>query len=228
MDSGFLFGMPYFKYKVDPSSYNKSELIDDIEKNYSMSPFRNKWGNLSNFHHSYDDENNQDFVTIDYDRLIPVYSEIIQDFVTNQLELSKAVSWRYTIDNYTCSKGGQSMNRHNHMPSMFSAIHYVKFNPEQHLGTTFYNGNSYSEYTNAIYFGQNIKQFSANARNFFETKTSNNSWLFEKWRFNVEEDDFIITPSLLSHAVEYSNPDPSMDCRITIALNILLEEVEER
>lgn len=222
MDSGVLFGMPYYKYKVDPSRYNKSELIQNIERNYELDPHRNKWDNVSNFHHSYNDGDNQDFVTINYDSLIPVYSEIVHKFVGEDLNLTQPVRWKLIIENYTCSKGRQNMNRHNHLPSMFSAIHYVKFNPEQHLGTTFHNGNSYVDYLNGLCLGDEIRNI-----NYFSSQDINNSWLYGTWHLKVEEDDLIIVPSLLNHSVECSKLLHTEDCRITVAFNIKLEVLEE-
>ena len=36
-----LFGCPIYKVKIDPSSYDKDQILSDIEHNYNLNSFRN-------------------------------------------------------------------------------------------------------------------------------------------------------------------------------------------
>ena len=63
------FGLPYYKTKIQPRSYDKEQIIKTIEDNYSQSSYRNEWDkndlNKSNFHHSNSDESNSTFAKVD-------------------------------------------------------------------------------------------------------------------------------------------------------------------
>ena len=57
-----MFNVPYWKYSVDPKSYDKDIILADIEHNYSLDNNRNKWDGKnylnSNLHHSNRDIDN--------------------------------------------------------------------------------------------------------------------------------------------------------------------------
>ena len=105
------------------------------------------------------------------------------------------------------------MQRHIHTECAFSAVHYVKFNKKEHMGTTFHNRNSYVDFLPTL------------REKFYEIKSTNditNSWAMENWTFDVEEDEICFSPAILQHSVSQPKGD---DLRITIAMNIdVLEE----
>ena len=104
------------------------------------------------------------------------------------------------------------MQRHIHTKCAFNAVHYVKFNKKEHMGTTFHNRNSYVD------FLPNLRE------KFYEIKSANditNSWAMENWTFNVEEDEICFSPAVLQHSVSQPKGD---DLRITIAMNIDISE----
>ena len=51
-----MFNVPHWKYTIDPNSYDKDKLLEDVNHNYSLDKSRNKWdkGNFlaSDLHHS--------------------------------------------------------------------------------------------------------------------------------------------------------------------------------
>ena len=56
-----LFGLPIYKTKIDPDSYDKKKLLSIMKKNYNLGP-RNNFDQInSNVHMSYADEKNSKF-----------------------------------------------------------------------------------------------------------------------------------------------------------------------
>ena len=69
-----LFYCPIYKIRIDPNSYDKEKIINDIKYNKSLKNTRNDShqiiGNISDIHHSYNDHENVNFRTINYKKLI--------------------------------------------------------------------------------------------------------------------------------------------------------------
>jgi len=213
----FLFGIPYFKEKINPELYDKKKLIQNIEYNYKIEPFRNKWNLNENFHQSYFDENNSKFLTINYQELYPLYEEKVFDFFS-QLKLKDNLKLRLKIVNYTCSQEEQSMEFHIHYPSFFYGIHYLQFDSEFHTPTIHQNSHEFSKYSDVFHNG---------VEKLFDETDIDNSWLYRSYRLATEEDDFLIVPSTIFHGVpkSYSNSSNNQKnkLRITIAMNIFID-----
>lgn len=202
-----MFGVPYYHSKIDPASFNKSQILADITENYNKSSFRNKWDNQSNLHHSYNDSNNEDFKKIDYQELFPIYTKEISKFLDEYSEVR--VRFRYDVENYTCMAKNQFMREHDHPNSDFSAVHYVKFNNTEHKPTTYVNPAHWALYGSRIV---SKKMNDISHSNFVK-----HSWFWDKVNLEVSEDDFVITPAPLKHLVEIQT---SEELRIAIVLNI--------
>ena len=124
----FLFGVPFYKSTVNPHRYNKLELIDNITHNFNLNPKRNEWDKTNTeVHHSYGDELNVDFKKPNYDSLIPIYKEHVENFLDQYFDVN--IEYYFEIANYTCFGKNQYMAMHNHPRTCFSGIHYIKFNP---------------------------------------------------------------------------------------------------
>lgn len=206
-----IFGIPYYKNKINPLSYKKEEIIRTIEENYKRSSFRNKWGHGDdNIHHYYNDVENSDFLSIDYNELAPLYILEINNFL-NELPLKKVLNYKLKIENYTATANNQSMSSHHHIPSLFYCIHYLKFDPESHKPTAHSNSHEFSKYFLNLYPG---------IYDFFDESDINNSWVHEWYSLNTEEDDFLIMPSVISHQLKGSL---SNSLRISIAMNVYLD-----
>jgi len=210
-----MFNIPYWKYTIDPKSYDKNIILADIEHNYSLDNNRNKWDGKnylnSNLHHSNRDIDNPKFKKINYKLLIPVYHNLFDRFCKT-LELTSTFKYTFQITNYTAMKSGQYMRPHNHIgDSDFTCIHYVKFNPKKHQSTVFHNANHWAD--DYQYLRPNLYK----KLNFENEK---HSYLLKYYKLPTKEDDFVITPSSLIHEVP---PFKSDELRVTLVVNLSIK-----
>ena len=211
-----IFGCPIYIIKVDPNSYDKQSLLKTIESNYSKDSYRNKFDkDQSNLHHSFSDELNPKFEKVDYNKvgLVDVYKKIFDNFCNNTLKTKDRFSYEYKIENYTASNKNQYFRSHHHLPTAdFSSVHYIKFDKAQHEKTNFFNHNDFSSYSQ--FFSKGLYDVS-------DESVPENSYLFETWRFTVEEDDLVIFPAALKHEVPkgLTNTDK---LRITVSTNLMI------
>jgi len=209
-----LFGIPIYKTKIDPSLYDKENIVSTIKKNYNIGP-RNRHSNYStDMHMSFDDEKNNQFEKIDYKKLKKVYDNIFNNFVKS-LELNHKgnIHCNYVILNYTASNKNDYMGEHNHLPDDdFACVHYLQMDKNQ-VGTTFTNTHVFSKYLE--YMLPNIYKLS-------NRKEKINSYIYPRYTLDVEEDDLIIFPSVANHLIKKLD-NISNKLRITIATNLKLE-----
>jgi len=207
-----LFSFPASVTKINSNNFNKKQIIKDIEYNYRLDTSRNNWNTTNtNLHHSNNDLNNKKFKDINYELLLPLYKNNIEYYLNN-LRFSQKIKYNFKVVNYTCMKSNQNMQSHYHDNSDFTAVHYLKFDKEKHKPTIFENKNTYVSY---------LKNLRPELLNLLDSSDLNNSWAREYWSFNIEEDDFCITPSFLHHFVPVQTSDK---IRITIVLNIYLSK----
>lgn len=209
-----LFKFPYYKTKIKAEKYNKNDIISSMVSNYSIEPSRNHWNPHCNLHHEYNDFGNENFQSIDYSMLIPLYASEIKNFI-EELKFIEEMHWKFTIENYTVTKGSQNMLPHHHLPSTFSAVHYLKFDSSEHTSTIFHNPSQYGLLLDSQY---------SNQQKIFDRYDENNLWLWNDVIVDVEEDDMIIFPSILNHSIGASNSNKE---RITVALNIQVQRATE-
>jgi uncharacterized protein (TIGR02466 family) len=207
-----LFAFPIYQVKIPPEFYDKRELVSKILKNYKKSPSRNEWSCMSDMHHPFNDWENPDLEKIDFSKLNKVYNETIQKFV-GQLDFVQSINWKYELVNYTVTTKGQSMVEHHHMPSLFSAVHYLKFDSEKHNSTVFFNPSQYQNVFSLFYSDQ---------IDVLSKKDIRNSWLTRYKYISVEEDDLVIFPAVLNHAI---SPSYNEEERVTVALNIDITKI---
>ena len=88
-----LFSCPIYKIRIDPDSYDKEKIINDILYNKSLKNTRNDThqiiGSNSDIHHSYKDFDNEDFRIINYEKLIGVYAEKFKEFFNKEIHTTK-------------------------------------------------------------------------------------------------------------------------------------------
>ena len=210
----YVYGLPSYITKINPKLYEKNKILSQIEENYKVSKVRNNWS-LESFiktdiHHSNNDEKNPRFKEINYYSLPKQYEKIIVDFF-NKLSLSGDLHFTYKIANYTCVRHNSVMTPHIHDDCAFSLIHYMSFDNNQHIPTIF---------KSPYYFSHLLPQ-KKKLRAIFSSLKAENSWLWNEWTFDTEEDDVVIVPAILEHSVR--NLD-SKKSRITIAVNIDVNE----
>jgi hypothetical protein len=205
-----LFGVPVYVTKISAESYNKKEIVDNIEDNYKIDPNRNKWKNQGSYlHHSINDWENKNFKSVNFSHLFSIYEKKITEFFL-LFQSKKNFQYNWKIANYTCMGKGQSMAKHMHSECDFSAVHYIKFDPKKHFPTKYYSPLIWGEFIDAHLAVNDLKDP-------LDLDDVSNSWLSGAWSFNINEDDFVISPALLSHSVPVSTSD---DLRMTIVLNI--------
>jgi len=211
-----IFGFPCFITNIDENLYDKKEIIKDIEYNYNKNKNRNFWDkdhdNESNLHHMYNDYNNADFKKINFDKLIPIYSDVFTEFLNNLKFKKKEMKFKFDIVNYTCLTSSQNMKSHVHADCDFSAIHYIKFDDTIHTPTVFENSNNYSNFS---------FQLRPNLFKILDERCILNSWYYNNYRFNIKENDICIVPGFLSHSVARQLETEKK--RITIVCNLALE-----
>ena len=209
--TNILFGCPIYRVKIDPKSFNKEKMVKAIKANYKLDPARNKWDREgSDFHHAHEDFTNKKFKPVDFSYIIPIYTEIFDEFYTKVLRGKGTCTYGFNITNYTAVKKGQYMRSHDHLPDAdFSCIHYLKFNPKEHTRT---------KYINPAYYSRFMKFMFPKMHAHVDNQYPDNSFMFDEWSLPIEEDDFIIAPSVLVH--EIPKQKETKDIRMTIVTNV--------
>jgi len=210
-----LFGFPVITTKVDPNSYDKKSIISAIEKNFKLNKKRNTWDKKSVLHHSYDDVANPRYHKVNYDSLIPVYTKIITN-IFKDMVLVASCEFKLQVANYTCLSNSNYMASHIHPENDFSAVHYIQFDKKHHTPTMFKSTLPYAPY---------ITELRPELLQILSRKHTSNSWAWDKWEIEIEEDDFCFFPAFLKHGV-FPQTSKKKN-RITVVLNIALKKKSE-
>ena len=210
-----MFNVPHWKYTIDPNSYDKDKLLEDVNHNYSLDKSRNKWdkGNFlaSDLHHSNRDKGNPKFRNINYAQVTKQYQSIFTRFC-NELELTKTFNYEFNVVNYTAMKSGQYMRPHNHIgDSDFTCIHYVKFNSKKHQSTVFHNANHWAD---------DFQYLRPELYSKLDPGNEKHSYLLKYYQIPTKENDFIITPSAVLHEVPSFKSD---ELRVTLVVNLQIK-----
>jgi len=220
----FLFGLPYHKGKINSSLYDKQKLLEDFEFNYNKDPLRDEWQfnrpqsqKESSLHHCIDDYSNPEFLSLEnhYQRLKPLWALEIEKFFYC-FDFKERVSWEQGLCNYTLSKGQVYLNPHHHLPGAFTAVHYVSFDVGNHSPTSYVNGNSFAQY---IDMNPSYKILKSK----LDPEDPANSWLFNDYCLNIDEDDFVIYPNSLTHLIPFKK-DQGDKLRASIVLHITINQ----
>ena len=210
--SDMLFGFPVHKIRINPNSYDKDKIVNDIKENYEIDNNRNEWG-TSNLHHTYGDWDNEKFININYNKLKKVYHKIFEDFFHNDFKSLQPFNYQWNIVNYTAIKTGQHMQSHTHPTYDFSCTHYINFNPEKHSSIRFVNLSSMGLYG---------KEIMKSKFDIADNRDISNSYLHGGWHYPLIEDDMVIFPASLHH--EVPKQEETDELRICIVTNIKLYE----
>jgi len=215
-----LFSCPIYKIKIDPNLYDKEKILNDILYNKNLKITRNDaHQSLSrpssaphDIHHSHRDFNNENFRSINYKKLISIYSEIFDNFFNKEINTIKAFEFKFEIVNYVAMTEGQHLPSHFHMPCDFSTIHYLNFKDNHEL-TCFENPADFAPY---------IRHLQPELVDILAKDDPDNSYAFTNYELSVEEDDFIIFPSIISHYID--KQELTKESRITVATNIKIAD----
>ena len=216
-----IFYCPIYKIKIDPKSYDKEKIINDIKYNKNLKNTRNEphqhVRNSSDIHHSYSDFDNKDFRSINYEKLCAVYQEIFHRFFDKEIMTSNKYTWKFEIVNYSAITESQWFPVHNHLQrDDFACIHYLNFK----------DGHNFTSFTNPATFGPLLKYMQPELYEILDSTTSDNSYMWKQFMFSIEEDDMIIFPAALEHEVKVQGP--TKEPRITISTNIWTGKQDER
>ena len=214
-----LFQHNIFKYKIDPKSYNKKDIVDVINSNFEKQQDRNHFDNMnvvsSDLHHSYNDVDNNELPLPDYSSLIPVYENVFKELYANiKFKPGREIKYHFQIVNYTCTNKSQFMRKHWHLPSAdFSCIHYLQFD-EEHSPTLFYNpgdtvARSYKSIKTKFVDSLDLNEYS-------------NLGYAEYTAPKFEEDDMIVLPGYLDHEIPQAKHQYKKN-RITVVTNSWIE-----
>ena len=214
VDSERLFGIPFSICEIDPTLYNKKEIVADIKSNYLKNPIRNI-GNIGrsddNVHHSYSDWDNIKYNEVDFNKLFQIYKDILPQCLS-YFNLDQSYSWNFYITNYCCMTEGGYISKHNHGSEDFVGIHYIQFDPEYHVQTEYVNEHPFINYQ---------QQLRPDISSIVGDKNIYNSIYSNVWKFPIKEDEFHIVPGFLSHQVPIQPPCDKL--RMTIVVNIRLK-----
>lgn len=202
-----MFNLPIKTLSINPSSYDKTGLISVIEHNYRKNPVRNAQPELGTLHHSIRDEENPNFSTPNYP--MGVYAEKISEYLSS-LHLKPNTKFKFYIINYSCNSNNVNMQSHFHGDCDFAAVHYVQFDKLHHKSTRFNSPFYWKDYKD--YIRPNLYEYLPN--------DYGNSWWYDWWELDTNEDDIVFFPSLLKHEVVAHHN--SNKFRITVAMNISL------
>lgn len=216
-----LFSCPIYKIRIDPNSYDKEKILNDIKYNKSLKNTRNSEYQIigrsgTSIHHSYMDFDNEDFRIINYEKLITVYSEVFNEFFDKEIYTIKKFKYDFSIVNYLAATEGQSLTSHTHLPyADFATVHYLNFK-DDHTPTLFHNPQNFSPY---------LKYLRPELVNILDRESPDNQYIQEHVAWKVEEDDILIFPSALSHSIVAQGP--TKESRITIATNLRILSQEK-
>ena len=190
-----LFPTQIFKFRIDPNSYNKKELVNILVENYNRDKHRNSWDNNSILHHYYNDWHNNKFEKLPIDPLLKIYDKTILNFI-DSIKKKNRIQYHWSLENVTVN--AEHMESHDHtgfseggFQNTFSAVHYIKFKNGFHQPTNFFNPTMFAQFNG----------FRNNIMNLLDNQSIENSTYFETWQLETKEDDFIIFPSHLKHNV---------------------------
>jgi uncharacterized protein YozE (UPF0346 family) len=200
-----LFSPFYYKTNIVETEFLKQIHLEAMLTNYEAFPHHSHdW----NVHTSYWLDNNEQLpYKINWEHFFSIYQHYIDQFCLEFFGAGR--SWEIT-DNiwYNVYGKGQDGMQHNHIGEDFSAIHYFKFNPEAHTGTTFINPR-----INEVKYYESLREECVSKLNSTDPDHSLYQRVFTP---QVNEGDFIIFPSHLDHTIYRNHSD---ELRVTIAMN---------
>ena len=206
METCDLFSTRIFKTKIDKDSYDKKKIIEDCVSRYNPETQQNFWDEDSELHHYYGNLNNLP----DLSSLTNIYSNIIEVYMSS---INGDFQYRWDISNLAVNT--KYMAEHDHFyrrenaQCVFSCIHYLSFDSENHTSTRFLNPLRFSMFPdNMISIKNKLSE---------DITTTAYSTDFT---LDTEEDDFIIFPSYLKHSVIKGTKSSKNKPRIITSINI--------
>jgi|TARA_Y100000015_G_scaffold17015_1_gene16376 hypothetical protein len=196
-----LFPVTLYHTNVRENSVIQREILSSIQKCYEEKelPIPNGW--LTDKLTTSFDQDELNHKIFESEKIHELYMKYVSSIFDKPVSFSLEDMWfNYYID-------GEYQEEHHHInptpflpPVHFSCVHYLKYDEEEHVPTTFHD------------------PISTLRCHSFEIESN---YYREKWSPKVKEGDLLIFPSYLVHHVEKSKPTPD-NPRITVAFNLRL------
>jgi len=203
-----IFSPFYYSFQMEEHSIIKDAYLDDITNNFNIFPDNSHdWPVHSNYQLK-DNLPHQ----LDWWTSVQYYKKYVNQFIQHYFR-GLELDWR--IDNepwYNVYGKGQKADQHDHMTCDFSAVHFLKFNPEAHEPIRFIH----PQQTKTKYLSRFKPQIVDNLGT-----CTRQSYYKENFVPVINEGDLIIFPSELQHLVWKNQSD---ETRITIAFNFSIRE----
>ena len=202
-----IFSPFFYHFQMEEHSIIKDAYLDTIIDNYNKLPYNSHdW----NVHTNY--KLKDELQPLDWWTSVQHYKKYVNQFIEHYFR-GLQLDWR--IDDepwYTAYGKGQKADQHDHMTCDFSAVHFLKFNPEVHEPIRFVH----PQQTKTKY----LSRFKPLIVDNLGT-CDRQSYYKEHYVPLINEGDFIIFPSELQHLVWGNESD---ELRVTIAFNFSLRE----
>jgi len=190
---------------VSETSFIQNAYLPLIYQNYDLNPNHSHDWDVHTDYYSKDTLPNK----LDWWTSVQHYKKYVNQFIEDYFRQS--IDWRIVREPWYSVYGkGQKSDQHDHMTSDFSAVHFLKFNPDIHEPIRFVH----PEFTKTKY----ITDFKPRIVNNLGT-CAKQSYYKEYYVPDIVEGSFIIFPSELQHMV-WGNQ--SNELRVTIAFNFNL------
>ena len=194
-----LFPVTLYHTNVRENSVIQREVLGSIQKCYEEKELPIPDGWLTDKLITSYDERELNHRIFKSEKIHELYMKYVSSVFDKPVSFSLEDMW------FNCYGDGEYQEEHNHInsspfqpPVHFSCIHYLKYDEEEHVSTTFHD------------------PISALRSHSFEMESN---YYKESWTPKVKEGDLLIFPSYLSHHVPKSKPTPD-NPRITIAFNL--------
>lgn len=190
MKHQMIFGVPMFRYHLDPTELRK--IAEQKFKEWNKVP-------INEAPPGWDCSLRTEFHNCEKNEYKHYYDDIMVQFARDiELEEGRCNIYESWLNFYTA---GQNQEEHDHLPGFYAACHFIKFDPEIHSSTRF---------VNPLYSLYSYQHKDMDRLNTPEYRSHH-------WFPDVVEGDIIIFPSWLRHMVTAQD---SKEYRITLAFNI--------
>lgn len=187
-----LFPIPVYHFKVPNHEEIKKQYLNDIISKYENNEYDQSsldW-HTKNIHTSFENENQV------IKEMPSSYAELFDKIMPFKWE-GKFVLWHNVYKKF------EYQEIHHHIPSDFSAIHFLSFDKEEHNPPVFFDP------------GRLAKE----KLSYLKINPANSSYI------DVEEGSFLIFPSYLEHLVPASKKEYK-NYRVTVSVNLNLTSLD--
>lgn len=207
MEKVNIFSPFFYHFKMEEHFIIKDAYLDDIIENYNDAPFlSHDWDVHSTYLYKDTPPNKIDWWTS-----IQHYKKYVNQFIQDYFR--QPLDWRIDDDPWYVAYGkNQKADQHDHIDADFSAVHFLKYNPEIHEPIRFIH----PQQAKTKYIDK-LRPLVCNNLGTCDKQ----SYYKELYVPEINEGDLIIFPSDMQHLVWGSQTD---ELRVSIAFNFKIHE----